>query len=41
MSQSTFEMINSVLDIWKIVIQAIMFLVLWAAAFRKKKGKNG
>ena len=39
MSQPAFEMINSILDIWKIVIQAIMFLVLWAAAFREKKGK--
>jgi hypothetical protein len=39
MSQPAFEMINSILDIWKIVIQAIMFLVLWAAAFRGKKGK--
>ena len=41
MSQPAFETINSILDIWKIAIQAIMFLVLWAAAFRKKKGKNG
>ena len=40
MSQPAFEMINSILDIWKIVIQAIMFLVLWAAAFREKKGKR-
>ena len=39
MSQSAFEIVNSILDIWKIVIQAIMFLVLWAAAFREKKGK--
>jgi len=39
MSQPAFEMINSILDIWKIVIQAIMFLVLWAAAFREKKTK--
>ena len=39
MSQPAFETINSILDIWKIVIQAIMFLVLWAAAFREKKGK--
>ena len=39
MSQPAFEMINSILDIWKIVIQAIMFIVLWAAAFRGKKGK--
>ena len=39
MSQPALEMINGILDIWKIVIQAIMFLVLWAAAFREKKGK--
>lgn len=39
MSQSAFEMINSVLDIWKIVIQAIMFLVLWTAVFSMRKGK--
>ncbi|RKJ18269.1 GHKL domain-containing protein [bacterium D16-50] len=41
MSQSEFEIANSILDIWKIAIQAIMFLVLWAAAFREKKGKIG
>ena len=40
MSQPAFEMINSILDIWKIAVQAIMFLVLWAAAFRGKKGKR-
>ena len=40
MSQPAFEMINGILDIWKIAIQAIMFLVLWAAAFRGKKGKR-
>ena len=34
MNQPAFEMINGILDIWKIVIQAIMFLVLWAVAFR-------
>ena len=39
MSQPMFETINSILDIWKIAVQAIMFLVLWAAAFREKKGK--
>ena len=39
MSQLMFETINSILDIWKIAVQAIMFLVLWAAAFREKKGK--
>ena len=40
MCQSAFEMINSVLDIWKIIIQAIMFLVLWAAVFSVRKGKK-
>ena len=40
MSQPAFEMINSILGIWKIAIQVIMFLVLWAAAFRRKKGKR-
>ena len=40
MSQPMFEMINGILDIWKIVIQAVMFLVLWAAAFREKKSKR-
>lgn len=40
MSQPAFEMINSILDIWKIAVQAIMFLVLWTAAFRGKKGKR-
>ena len=37
MSQPAFEIVNSILDIWKIAVQAIMFLVLWAAAFREKK----
>ena len=40
MSQPAFEMINGILDIWKIVIQAVMFLVLWAVAFREKKSKR-
>ena len=40
MSQPVFEIVNSILDIWKIAIQAIMFLVLWAAAFREKKSKR-
>ena len=40
MSQSRLEMINNILNIWKIAIQAIMFLVLWAAVFREKKGKR-
>ena len=40
MSQPAFEIVNSILDIWKIAVQAIMFLVLWAAAFRGKKSKR-
>lgn len=40
MSQSGFEMVNNILDMWKIAIQAIMFLVLWATAFNVKKGKR-
>ncbi len=40
MSQSAFEIMNSILDIWKIVIQAIMFLVLWMAVFSMRKGKK-
>lgn len=40
MSQSGFEMANNILDMWKIIIQAIMFLVLWATAFNVKKGKR-
>lgn len=40
MNQSTFEMVVSMLDIWKIVIQAIMFLTLWVAVFTEKKRKR-
>ena len=40
MSQPVFEMINGILDIWKIAIQSVMFLVLWEEAFRGKKGKR-
>lgn len=40
MSQPVFETINNILEIWKIIIQAIMFLVLWTAVFREKKGKR-
>ena len=40
MSQPAFEIVNSILDIWKIAVQAIMFLVLWAAAFRGKDWKS-
>ena len=40
MSQPAFEIVNSILDIWKIVIQAIMFLVLWTAVFGVRKEKK-
>ncbi len=40
MSQPVFETNNSILDIWKIAVQAIMFLVLWTAACREKKEKR-
>lgn len=40
MSESVFEMINSISSIWKVTIQAAMFLVLCAAVFREKKGKR-
>lgn len=40
MSQSEFEMINRILDICKITMQAVMFLVLLAAVFGAKKGKR-
>ena len=40
MSESVFETVNNILEIWKIVIQAIMFFVLWVAVFREKNGKR-
>ncbi len=40
MSQSGFEMVNNILDMWKFAIQAVMFLVLWSAVFSVKKGKR-
>ena len=40
MSQSGFEIVNKILDMWKIAIQAVMFLVLWSAVFSVKKGKR-
>ena len=33
MSQPAFEIVNSILDIWKIAVQAIMFLVCYFAIF--------
>ena len=40
MSESAFEVINSISDIWKITVQAAMFLVLWTAVFGAKKAKR-
>ena len=40
MSQSTFQTISNILEIWKNVIQSILFLVLWAALFHKKKERK-
>ena len=41
MSESEFEVINGITSIWKVTMQATMFLVLWAAVFGAKKGKRG
>ena len=40
MSPPAFEMINGILDIWKLAIQTVMFLVLWAAVFRERKRRR-
>ena len=40
MSQLAFEIINSILEIWKIVVQSVMFFVLWTAVFSVRKGKK-
>ncbi len=40
MSQSEFEMISSILNMWKIIMQAAIFLVLWVAVFGAKRGKR-
>lgn len=40
MSRSEFEMVSSILNMWKIIMQAAIFLVLWAAVFGIKKGKR-
>ena len=37
MSQSAFEMINNISDIWKTAVQAAMFLVLWVVVFGAKR----
>ena len=36
MSESEFEVINGITSIWKVTMQATMFLVLWAAVFGAK-----
>lgn len=41
MSQSAFGTVGSILEIWKIAIQSIMFLTLWTALFNRKKGRMG
>ena len=40
MSQSEFEIVSNILEIWKLFVQAIMFLFLWTAVFRGKKEKR-
>ena len=40
MSRSEFEMASSILNIWKIIMQAAIFLVLWVAVFGAKRGKR-
>ena len=40
MSRFEFEMANSILNMWKIIMQAGIFLALWAAVFGVKKGKR-
>ena len=40
MSRSEFEMVSSILNIWKIIMQAGIFLILWETVFGVKKGKR-
>ncbi len=40
MSQSVFETINSLLEIWKNIIQSVMFLVLWKVLSCGKKRQD-
>ncbi len=40
MSRSVYELIITLLGIWKVVIQTVMLLVLWAALFRREKGRR-
>lgn len=41
MSQSEFEVVGNISEICKIVVQVIMFIVLWSAVFGTKKDKWG
>lgn len=40
MSGSEFELISNMWNIWKILVQAVIFLALWAAAFSAEKRKR-
>lgn len=40
MSQSVFETRNSLLEIWKNIIQSVMFLVLWKVLSCGKKRQD-
>lgn len=41
MSQSKFEAAKTILEAWKIVLQCIMFFILWSAAIDTDKRKRG
>ena len=40
MSQPGFEIVSNILELCKIVVQATMFIILWAAVFGIKKVKR-
>ena len=40
MSQPGFEIVSNILELCKIVVQATMFIILWAAVFGIKKAKR-
>ncbi|MCI8577187.1 MAG: GHKL domain-containing protein [Lachnospiraceae bacterium] len=40
MSQPAFEIINRILGIWKIAVQSVLFLILWAVLFGGKKERR-
>ncbi len=40
MSQPGFEIVSNILELCKIVVQATMFIILWAAVFGTKKVKR-